>query len=182
MSDVGKTKIYTKVGDKGKSSLYNGQICDKDDSIFEALGDLDELSADIGLIKIEDKNYTELLREIQSRLLDLGSHIATPQTNSNNVKIERTKFNEKHLEILEEWTDKLNESLPTLKNFTLPHSQINKARVVARRAERRVITVIKQHPDDYDLICIKYLNRLSSFFFALDRFLTEEEVIYKKTD
>jgi cob(I)alamin adenosyltransferase len=184
---IGKTKIYTKVGDKGTSSLYNGDKHSKDNCIFEALGDLDELSAEIGLIDLKTSlknfNITEIynmLHEIQSRLLDIGSHLATPISHSNNVKIERTKFDPDHLQKLEEWTDKFNENLPTLKNFLLPQGQINKDRVVSRRAERRVVTVIKQYPNDYNLICISYLNRLSSFFFTLDRYLSTEEIIYKK--
>jgi cob(I)alamin adenosyltransferase len=205
MSSTGKTKIYTKVGDKGYTSLYNGEKRSKDDDIFEALGDLDELSAEIGLLyHVKDvndfeeiiyhsaypdngSNCIEFLKTIQSRLLDIGSHLATPASSSTSSKVERVKFDKKHLEKLEELIDLTNERLPTLKNFILPCTQANKCRVVARRAERHVIKVFKFDNDnnhfgdeDYDPIIIAYLNRLSSYFFILERCLNKEEILYKK--
>jgi cob(I)alamin adenosyltransferase len=125
MSDtLPKSKIYTKTGDKGTSSLYNGSRVPKSDFVFEALGNTDELNAHIGLAREyclnESNTLDEKLAEIQSRLMDVGSHVATPLKSSASSKIQRTAFAEDHIQYLENWIDEMDNQLPPLKNFILP--------------------------------------------------------------
>merc|ERR1719295_751607 len=147
-----KIKVYTKTGDKGTSSLYNMERRPKDDPIFEALGDTDELNASIGIARqycVESQNgLNEKLIEIQSRLMDVGSHIATPLSSdkSNESKKKHVEFDVENTSNLEEWIDELDASLPELKNFILPSGGMSSAhlhlsRAICRRCERRVIAL-----------------------------------------
>jgi ATP:cob(I)alamin adenosyltransferase len=123
-SSFAKSKIYTKTGDAGTSSLYNGTRRPKTDPVFDALGHTDELNAHIGIAReyciAEQNALDERLAEIQSRLMDVGSHVATPIKSSQTTKIERTAFSEAHVDRLENWIDQLDSELPPLKNFILP--------------------------------------------------------------
>lgn len=118
--------MYTKTGDKGTSSLYNGTRASKTDAVFAALGDTDELNAAIGLAREHCAELSDVgslvdqLVVIQSRLLDAGSAIATPTSSSSEAQLERVTFDEAHVEVLEEWIDEMDETLPPLKNFILP--------------------------------------------------------------
>lgn len=119
-----KYRVYTRTGDKGTSSLYNGQRRPKDDIFFDALGDVDELNAAIGLARefiVEHRvGIEEQLVEIQSRLLDVGSAIATPLSSSSPEQLARVAFAPTHAEDLERWIDAMDDELPALKNFILP--------------------------------------------------------------
>jgi cob(I)alamin adenosyltransferase len=121
---------------------------------------------------------------IQSRLLDLGSTIATP-LDANEAKLSRVKFNPENLKVLETWIDEWDEKLPKLVNFILPggsisSSHLHVARSVCRRAERSIVPLI----EDIDPIVYQFLNRLSDYFFVIARFAAEhekiQEVIWKK--
>ena len=89
-----KSMIYTRTGDSGNSSLYNGEKRRKDDAIFDALGSVDELNSNLGLaqeyVKASDvlkfPNFIDIIPEIQSRLLDIGSSIATPRSDSTSQR------------------------------------------------------------------------------------------------
>jgi cob(I)alamin adenosyltransferase len=121
-------KIYTKTGDGGTSSLFNGERRAKNDDVFEALGNVDELNASIGVcfeysVLANHETISNHLNSIQSTLLDLGSHIATPKTSeaSDEKHLTRAKFDAAPLlTILEQDIDKMNEELPPLRNFILP--------------------------------------------------------------
>jgi ATP:cob(I)alamin adenosyltransferase len=130
---IRKVRIYTRTGDKGSSSLYNGQRRSKDDNIFEALGDVDELNANIGMAReyvLETlstsgnlaslQSLSEQLAEIQSRLLDLGSAIATPLDSSSPEQLSRVAFPSEMSVTLERWIDEADDKLPPLRNFILP--------------------------------------------------------------
>jgi ATP:cob(I)alamin adenosyltransferase len=84
-------RVYTKTGDKGSTSLYTGERRPKTDPVFEALGDVDELNSQIGLARehcdADANGISAYLDEIQSRLLDVGSHIATPLSSANQQKL-----------------------------------------------------------------------------------------------
>eukprot|EP00501_MAST-03F_sp_TOSAG23-6_P000950 GSMAST32.ASY1.ANO1.986.1 assembled CDS len=164
-----KIKVYTKTGDAGESSLYNMERLPKVDQCFCALGDADELNAHVGLARehcIASKiDLEEKLAEIQSRLLDVGSAIATPLDTSTETQLKRAAF---------QWIDTLDKELPPLKNFILPGggfaaAQLHVARTVCRRTPASVRI---------------YLNRLSDFFFVAARYATQisghHEVVYKK--
>ena len=123
-----KIKVYTKTGDKGTSSLYNLERRSKSDPIFEALGDTDELNACIGVAReycmASNNGLNEKLIEIQSRLMDIGSAIATPLSSSKKAKTERVEFNEANVGVLESWIDEMDETLPALRNFILQSAKL----------------------------------------------------------
>jgi len=177
-------KIYTKTGDKGETSLFGGTRVSKDHIRIEAYGTIDELNACIGLIRdYLDAEDLLLITEIQNRLFNIGSILATEK--QSNFPIPSIKV--EHIEVLEKWMDKTDETLPKLSNFVLPggHPSVahtHLARTVCRRSERRVISLSEstEIPDNL----IKYLNRLSDFLFILARKLTfsneAEEILWKK--
>ncbi|KAI8379351.1 Adenosylcobalamin biosynthesis, ATP:cob(I)alamin adenosyltransferase-like protein [Radiomyces spectabilis] len=185
-------KIYTKTGDKGTSSLYNGERRDKDDMIFEALGTTDELSSHLGLAlefleELEQHDLYEKIQKIQCLLQDVGSNIATPRDRSNEVRLERTKFSHVHATALEQWIDEMDAELPKLTQFILPSggrasASLHVARSVCRRAERRVQPLIREGLCDPEVGI--FLNRLSDFLFNCARLAAKRqgksEIIYKK--
>lgn len=125
---MSRVKIYTKTGDRGTSSLFNGERRPKNDAVFEALGNVDELNASIGLcyehaVLAAHNDLATQLSSIQSALLDLGSHIATPKTSeaSDEKRLERVKFDaEPLISMLENSIDEWDKELPPLRNFILP--------------------------------------------------------------
>eukprot|EP00239_Pterosperma_sp_CCMP1384_P011499 CAMPEP_0197863138 /NCGR_PEP_ID=MMETSP1438-20131217/40390_1 /TAXON_ID=1461541 /ORGANISM="Pterosperma sp., Strain CCMP1384" /LENGTH=213 /DNA_ID=CAMNT_0043480923 /DNA_START=135 /DNA_END=776 /DNA_ORIENTATION=- len=188
-----KYKVYTKTGDKGTSSLYNGQRADKDSEVFGALGDTDELNNSVGVARefCLIAGHSELcmqLEEIQSRLLDVGSAVATPaDTTKSDRKLELTRFNPAHASEVESWIDSLDEELPALQNFILPSGGqaaafLHVARGVARRAERSVVPLVRAEKVEQSVGI--YLNRLSDYFFTAARYAAmkegKPEVTYKK--
>lgn len=114
--------IYTKTGDAGMTSLYTGERRSKTDPIFEALGDIDELNASIGVARSFLPTFprTEQLSFIQSRLLDIGSALATPRVSACSEKVARTTFDTIHSSTLESWIDEMDAITPPLHNFILP--------------------------------------------------------------
>ena len=175
------TKVITKKGDKGMTSLGEGSNVSKSDLRIETLGDLDELNAVLGvaIISCEDNNVHKELTDIQNDLLNLGGEVAVP--NIGNILIKEDRIN-----ILENKTETLNKTLPPLKDFILPggdelSSRLHVARAVCRRAERSVVRLAES--DDGDLRWIRYLNRLSDFLFVLARSKnSQSEEIWDKTE
>lgn len=163
-------KIYTKKGDKGKTSLLGGKRISKDDRQIEAYGTVDELNSHIGNII----NYTnnEEIREqiihIQRVLFNIGAKLAS-DTENEKINIE---FDDEEITLLEKQMDDWEKELPPLKGFILPSgsasiSASHIARTVCRRAERRIVSV-NQKKDEYDTT-IRYINRLSDYLFVLSR-------------
>lgn len=184
-------KIYTRVGDRGESSLYNGERRNKHHMVFEALGDVDEINSVLGLAREHclevDNGMEQKLAQIQSRLLDVGSAVATPATTSAAHKLERTKFDARNVQLLEEWIDELTEELPELTQFILPSgglaaSTLHMARVVCRRAERKVWPLVDA--EQLEDAVGRYLNRLSDFLFTAARYAAlkehRSETVYRK--
>ncbi|XP_042344012.1 corrinoid adenosyltransferase isoform X2 [Plectropomus leopardus] len=145
-------KIYTKTGDKGFSSTFTGERRPKEDHIFEALGNTDELSSAIGLARefCIDKGhtFTHQLDKIQCVLQDIGSNIATPRSSARESHMKRTKFTAEPIVDLETWIDKFTEELPPLTSFILPSggkgsAALHLARTVCRRAERSVAPIVR---------------------------------------
>ena len=198
-----RIKVYTKTGDKGTSMLYSGERRPKDDLIFDALGACDELNAYTGLAR----EYAVLplgaaggseptpglltladqLEQVMSRLFDVGGAVATPLSNASDAKARRTHFGEGHAKQLEGWIDTMDQTLPPLRNFILPsgglcsaHLQV--ARAAARRAERRVVPLVRG--GDCEKSVGVYLNRLSDYLFVAARFAAQEcgqpEKIWRK--
>lgn len=184
-------KIYTRTGDKGTSSLFNGERRPKDDDVFEALGATDELNSFIGLARehciTEDNQLDDKLLQIQCMLQDIGSHVATPRTDASQSKIVQTQFDDQNVSELESWIDKLDETLPPLTNFILPGGglaacHLHVARTAARRAERRVVPLVAM--GGVGGACGRYLNRLSDFLFTAGRYAAHnndrKDAFYRK--
>ena len=181
-------KIYSKTGDTGETGLFGGKRVSKDDDRVEAYGSVDELNSFLGsLADALDKTsdlYIFLTKEVQCRLFDLGSHLATDPSGTFQLPL---GLEEGDLLALENWIDRMTEELPPLKNFILPggHPVVSAAhicRTVCRRAERAVIRL--HHLSPVEGIVLQYLNRLSDFFFVLARHLSKqtgtEEIIWQK--
>ncbi|XP_020776587.1 corrinoid adenosyltransferase isoform X2 [Boleophthalmus pectinirostris] len=159
-------KIYTKTGDKGFSSTFTGERRPKENQIFEALGNTDELSSVIGLAREycleKGHTFTDQLDKIQCILQDVGSNIATPQSSAREIHIKRTQFNNSSTTDLENWIDKFTEELPPLTNFILPSggkssAALHLARTICRRAERSVVPIVRSGEADPDVAM--FLNR-----------------------
>jgi len=180
-------KIYTKTGDKGKTSLIGGTKVFKSDLRIEAYGTIDELNSFIGLCldHLKANNINNVLAEIQDRLFTIGSALACDPEKETKLKI--PDLHEGDVELLEKEIDRMNEVLPVMKSFILPAghvavSSLHIARTVCRRAERCCVKMQKKEMDVENLI-IKYLNRLSDYLFVLARFaahqLDVEEIPWK---
>jgi cob(I)alamin adenosyltransferase len=170
-------KIYTKTGDKGKTSLIGGTRVSKNHYRIEAYGTVDELNSFIGLVRdVSIEAATKLiLEEIQDRLFTLGSQFA--QDPKKKTKMVLPEISENDITILENEIDRLNATLTPLKNFILPggHPSVSFchiARCVCRRAERNAIALNRY--DELNPLGIIYLNRLSDYLFTLARNFSKE--------
>jgi len=167
-------KIYTKTGDKGKTSLIGGTKVLKSHRRIEAYGTVDELNSFIGLAMdhLNISNVTHILPEIQDRLFTIGSALACDP--EKEIKLKIPDLHESDIIRLENEMDKMNETLPPMKSFILPGghvavSTLHVARCVCRRAERCSVAMLKKNME-IDSLIIKYLNRLSDYLFVLARF------------
>jgi len=154
-SDKRLPKIYTKTGDKGRSSLYTGERRAKDDRIFSALGAIDELSCQVGLArelgrtKSLDAGVIDQLEKVQCLLQDIGSCVATPMSSARPAHLKRTGFNSQHTLELEQWIDAYTSNLPPLENFILPGggvvaATVHVARAVCRRLRERLLRLCQK--------------------------------------
>lgn len=169
-------KIYTKTGDQGTTALFGGQRLPKSDLRIEAYGTIDELNSHVGLLRDQAVNVIrrETLIEIQDRLFTIGSILATEP---GNTKVKVPSLHESDVIFLEKEIDQMDAQLPPMKHFVLPggHPAVSVGhivRTVCRRAERLVIELNAQNP--VDGLIIKYLNRLSDYFFMLCRMMAHE--------
>ncbi len=168
-------KIYTKTGDKGKTSLIGGTKVAKSNIRIEAYGTVDELNSYIGLTADQLTHHPSktVLKEIQDRLFTIGSSLACDPDKEPKLKIPDLK--ETDISFLEKEIDVMNEELEPMKTFILPGGHVaisttHVARCVCRRAER--ICVHMQEQELFvDPLVIKYLNRLSDYLFVLARYV-----------
>ena len=178
-----KSKIYTRTGDSGETSLFGGQRVPKNDQRIVTIGTIDELNALLGIVVFltKSKKIRTKLDKIQGDLFSIGAELANPAGKSA-TRQDDIKFLEKNI-------DHMDESLDSLRNFILPggnlaasHCQL--ARSVTRRAEREVLKLKTTVPVSSDLIT--YLNRLSDFLFVLARYLNKStktpEFIWKQSE
>jgi cob(I)alamin adenosyltransferase len=176
-------KIYTKTGDKGTTALFGGRRLPKHDLRIEAYGTVDELNVYVGLVRdvTSDEAIRNLLKDIQDRLFTVGATLATDP----EKQLSTPDLHSSDIEVLEKAMDDMDTELPALKNFILPggHTTVSYchlARVVCRRAER--LTVALNEAESVDEMVLKYLNRLSDYFFVLSRKLAKdlkaEEVVW----
>ena len=178
------TKVYTKAGDSGSTYLIGGISVSKDDIRVKGYGDIEELNVLIGVslnnIKKHSKivNYSYLtsrLMSIQNELFNLGTILAS--TGSELAK-DMPQIEERDIKILENDIDRLNKFLDPLKSFILPSGDetvlsIHHSRVVCRRVERHVCSIMNEFPK-FNNTSLKYLNRLSDYLFVLCRFVAKE--------
>ena len=171
-------KIYTKTGDLGKTSLIGGQKVSKSELKIEAYGTVDELNSFIGLLRDQEVNRNlerqQLLQDVQDNCFVIGSVLATV---AGYTKFKLPDITEAHVEQLERAIDQMDEGLPELKYFVLPggHPSVSIAhvcRTVTRRAERCIIRLSQE--EEVNPIVIKYINRLSDYFFVLSRKMGQE--------
>ena len=164
-------KVYTKTGDKGSTSLVGGSRVPKSHQRLEAYGTVDELNVNIGSLRDEisdDLVFNELI-DIQENLFTMGSLLAY----DGSKEIALPELRNTEVEKLEQAMDRMEEVLAPLRNFILPggHAAVSKShicRVVCRRAERQVIRLSEML--EVNEMHIKYLNRLSDYFFVLSRY------------
>ncbi|MBC7863233.1 MAG: cob(I)yrinic acid a,c-diamide adenosyltransferase [Bacteroidia bacterium] len=173
------TRIYTKTGDKGQTSLIGGTRLPKHHIRIEAYGNVDELNSFIGVVRDHlldlaitirtGKKCLDTLIEIQDRLFTVGSLLAAdPKKN----KMKLPEVHEEDILLLEKEIDAMEEKLPEMKSFVLPGghplvSACHVARCVCRRAERSVLKLAEN--EKVEEIIYKYLNRLSDYLFVLSR-------------
>ena len=174
-------KIYTKTGDKGKTSLFGGTRVPKYDLRIEAYGTVDELNSYIGLIRDQkiDTHTSKILLIIQHELFTIGSMLATPPEKkvlkNGKERLTISKISNESIELLEKEMDKMNETLPEMTHFILPggHTTVSFchiARCICRRVER--ITTQLSDESSIEPQILMYLNRLSDYLFVLARKLT----------
>lgn len=177
------SKVYTKVGDKGSTYLIGNEKVPKNDLRVESYGQIDELNVLIGHCSRHLKSFPEIdnysyiskrLISIQNELFNLGTVLAslgTSNTNDNLPKIENDD-----IILLEKDIDDMNGELDPLKSFVLPGGNdltlyIHSARVMCRKSERSVVSVLSKYPDT-DITVLRYLNRLSDYLFVLGRLIS----------
>jgi cob(I)alamin adenosyltransferase len=172
------TKIYTKTGDKGKTSLIGGTKVPKSHIRIESYGTVDELNSFIGSVsdQITDAHSKKILKEIQDRLFTIGSSLACDPEKEPSMRIPDLK--ETDVSFLEKEIDAMNEVLPVMKHFILPSGHVavsatHIARCVCRRAER-ICVAMQENEIFIEPIVIKYLNRLSDYLFVLARFIAHQ--------
>jgi len=166
------TKVYTRTGDDGTTSLGGGQRVGKDAPRIEAYGTVDELNSSIGLALASglDDAIAGPLRTIQNELFHLGSDLCVLE--SDKAKRPVPRIEERHVVALENLMDRLSEELPPLENFVLPGgtvgaAQLHVARTVCRRAERLLVALART--EMVGPWTVRYLNRLSDALFVMAR-------------
>jgi cob(I)alamin adenosyltransferase len=163
------TRIYTRGGDRGETSLGDGSRVPKLDCRIAAFGTVDELNSHIGLALAADApaELLEVLARVQNELFDLGADFSVPFGIADRLRI-----SEAQIDALERDCDRFNAELPELKSFVLPGgselaARLHVARAVCRRAERDALEAAEEV--DLNPLALVYLNRLSDLLFILAR-------------
>ena len=163
------TRIYTRGGDRGETSLGDGSRVPKLDRRIAAFGTVDELNSHVGLVLAGDvpDAFRSWLQRVQNDLFDVGADLSVPV-----ARDERLRITESHVDELERLCDELNAPLPELKSFVLPGgtetaARLHVARAVCRRAEREALAADVEH--GVNPLVLTYLNRLSDLLFIAAR-------------
>jgi cob(I)alamin adenosyltransferase len=164
------TKIYTQTGDQGETELLGGSRVSKASDRVDVYGNIDELNSVVGLARAHasDTECKELLRKIQTQLLEISAELARPPASS----IAATAASADPVEWIEEKIDLLQKDLPVLKRLVIPGgnaaaAQLHVARAVCRRVERKLVALAGKEPVRPELI--RHFNRLSDLFFVMAR-------------
>jgi cob(I)alamin adenosyltransferase len=167
------TKVYTRTGDDGTTSLGGGQRVPKDSLRIEAYGTVDELNSQIGVALATGVHATlaEALSTIQNELFHLGSDLCILEDDKARLPV--PQIEERHVQALERLMDRLSEELSPLENFILPGgspgaAQLHVARTICRRAERLVVALARE--ERVGAFIVRYLNRLSDALFVMARY------------
>lgn len=165
-------KIYTKTGDRGETSLFDGTRVPKHDPRVAAYGDVDELQAAIGVSAASglDRELGEMAITLQRDLFALGARLADP-SHKIAPRVTKVVVDDGTVTRLESWIDRLEGELPPLRHFILSGgapagASLHLARTVCRRAERAVLAL---GPDATEPVVVVYLNRLSDLLFVMAR-------------
>ena len=160
------TKVTTKTGDDGKTSLADGKRVKKNHVIIDALGELDHLNAVIGwAVASSSKKNSKVLKSVQQDIFNISGDISLPDGKSKLLKEERISFLENQIIVM-------SKSLPPLKEFILPggdefNARLHISRTTARNTERCLVAM--QEDEGRNILHLKYLNRLSDYLFLLAR-------------
>ncbi|MGA1757909.1 MAG: cob(I)yrinic acid a,c-diamide adenosyltransferase [Pseudomonadales bacterium] len=182
------TKIYTKTGDAGDTGLGDGSRISKTHARVCAMGDIDELNAQIGLLTAHLSltsiatltDIAPFIERLQHRIFDLGGEVSIPGFQL---------IHDQHVTMIEVELDRMNEALAPLENFIIPGgsiliAQCHVARSVCRRAERSLVSL--QEIETVNASGVRFLNRLSDYFFVLARFCAlqtgQPECLWQKDD
>ena len=165
---------YTKTGDEGYTSLIGGKRVPKYDDRVETYGTVDELSAFVGVLHDQEDipdETRQFLGQIQSHLFTMEAHFAVDEETEIRKAMPQLGIDE--VNILEQQIDKMNEQLPELKTFVIPGGNLKASyahvcRTICRRAERQGWRLATMH--EVNTTDLKYLNRLSDYFFVLSRY------------
>ena len=165
-------KIYTRTGDKGETSLFDGRRVSKSALRVDAYGEVDELSAAIGVAMASGlpPDIAEMLQAIARDLFAVGGRLADPGEKVA-ARVQKIALGAAEVAKLEQWIDRLEADLPPLRRFILPGGSpagaaLHLARTICRRAERRITSL---GPDEVDGDLRAYVNRLSDFLFVAAR-------------
>ena len=180
------TKIYTRTGDKGKTSLGDGTRVSKEDFRVDAYGTIDEANSVIGLARTRTKNaelnlLDNILATIQNELFDLGAELSIPPSKENNLLIEKTKITNSQIDRIENEIDQLNVNLKDLDSFVLPggtlaSSYLHLARTIVRKSERLMVKINSQNKGSISDTALKYINRLSDLLFVAARYSNQVDI------
>ncbi|MEI7521149.1 MAG: cob(I)yrinic acid a,c-diamide adenosyltransferase [Thermoleophilia bacterium] len=164
------TRIYTRTGDQGDTRLGDMSLVRKDHLRVVAYGEVDELNAVLGVVRLQElpEGWDERLGQVQNELFDVGADLAVPMTAEGS----HLRIAAERVTALEVWCDEVNDTLSPLDSFVLPGgtaaaAHMHVARTVCRRAERAVV-MLADH-EEIGANVIAYLNRLSDLFFILAR-------------
>jgi cob(I)alamin adenosyltransferase len=174
-------RIYTRTGDDGTTALGTGERRKKYDLRIAAYGSLDEVNAVVGIARLHAAGHHDLdamLTRIQNDLFDVGADLCMPDKGKGPGGA-RLDVTEAQVEWLERQIDALNDELSPLRSFVLPGGSaaaayLHLARTVCRRAERLIVELKDRPEESVTPAAIKYVNRLSDFFFVAARFMNDK--------
>lgn len=175
MANIKLTKIYTRGGDAGETSLGDGERRPKDDLRVAAYGTVDEANAAIGLARLAVMGTdSDMLGRIQDDLFDLGADLCVPETGrkGESAGVQALRVTAQQVKRLEDEIDAMNARLAPLTSFVLPGgteaaARLHLARAVVRRAERLVVRLAREEPVNPE--ALRYINRLSDHLFVMAR-------------
>jgi len=170
------TRIYTRTGDRGDTSLATGERVRKTDARVEAYGAVDETNACLGLVRLhtrDDPTLDAMLARIQNELFDLGADLSTPARGLAEGAV-ALRITDDQVRRLESEIDQLNSGLSPLNSFVLPGGSqaaaaLHLARTVCRRAERLAVALADRPGEEVSGPALHYLNRLSDLLFTAAR-------------